>query len=447
MKTRFTHHLIMILVSLFINTNSFGQEPPSLITIHVEKAGTLSSYIADSKKYQISNLKLSGCLNGSDFSYLREMENLEVLDLKDITIIEGDAYIYAGVSDGFSTYFGGTYSMKNNTISRYLFSYYKKLTKIIIPNSVNEISEDAFGSLNLKDIIVDDCHLYYSDINGVLFNKDKTKLLAYPRNANIIYTVPESVSEISEYAFHKGKLKSINIPYAVKTIGSSAFGYCENLISVTMSNSVETIGDHAFYNCKKLNSIKLSNKLTSIARNTFRGCDSLKTIVIPEGVTSIEDSAFGKLSHISIPSTMKKFGGISSPRDIEEIHCYASNPPDWNYKWSEYNKLSDKAILYVPKGTSNAYWLAKGWGEFKNIVEMDYVPTSNESKQLIPNLDIVSNRGGISIEVNESTPIQLYDINGKLIWNKTFDGYTTIPLSKGVYVVHTKEQSYKVMVY
>lgn len=446
MKTRFSYHFVMLLVSLFVCINSYGQGSTSPITIHVEKEGTLSSYIADSKKDQISYLKLSGCLNGTDFDYLRKMGSLEILDLKDISIVKGgEPYIYKGVSDESGTYYGDSYTTENNTISKYLFSYYKFLTKIIIPNTVEKISEDAFCSLNLKEIIVDDSHKYFSDIEGVLFDKDKTKLITYPCNANSSYTVPQSVLEISAYAFQHSGLNTVNIPYNVKTIGSRSFYSCESLTTVKMSNSVEEIGFEAFRSCVKLTSINISNRLKCIEESTFSGCKSLTRIEIPEGVERIDSYAFDYyIKTISIPSTMKEIVGLPTV-DIEEIYCYASNPPIWNCKGQL--SVSDEAVLYVPKGTYNAYWLSKGWGDFKNIVEMDYTPTSNGSIESISELNIISNKGGISIDTKEPMPIRLYDMQGQLIWSKLVDRHERISLSNGVYLIHYKDKVCKVIVY
>ena len=88
MKTTFTHKLIAIIAGLFIATRLSAQEQQT-ITIHVEEPGTLSSYIAESKKDVITNLSLSGNINGYDIVYLREMDNLVTLDLSEANIVEG----------------------------------------------------------------------------------------------------------------------------------------------------------------------------------------------------------------------------------------------------------------------------------------------------------------------------------------------------------------------
>ena len=74
------------------------------ITIELERAGTLPDRIASSEKYQITNLKIIGEINGTDLKMIREMAGsnfggystdgkLSVLDLSEAKIVEGgDCY-------------------------------------------------------------------------------------------------------------------------------------------------------------------------------------------------------------------------------------------------------------------------------------------------------------------------------------------------------------------
>ena len=78
------------------------------ITIQLEKAGTLPDRIGSSRKYQITNLKIIGEINGTDLEMIREMAGsdakgystrgkLSVLDLSEAKIVEGGAsYFYYG---------------------------------------------------------------------------------------------------------------------------------------------------------------------------------------------------------------------------------------------------------------------------------------------------------------------------------------------------------------
>lgn len=93
------------------------------------------------------------------------------------------------------------------------FKECSSLTSIVIPNSVTEIGHRAFsGCKMLKTIDVKGENTNYTSIDGVLFSKDKTVLVRYPAaKEGTTYTVPNSVTRITEYAFEDcSNLKTIN---------------------------------------------------------------------------------------------------------------------------------------------------------------------------------------------------------------------------------------------
>ena len=182
------------------------------------------------------------------------------------------------------------------------------LTCIDIPNKVTSIGIDVFGGWN-GDLHNESKAFIYED--HVLFNKDKTTLIAYgAKETN--YTIPNSVKTIEEYAFSRCKsLTIINIPNSVTTIGDRAFEYCESLTSINISNSVTAIGEGLFYGCKSLTNINISDSLKTIGNFAFSGCESLININIPNCVTTIGDGAFSAcicLNSISIPNSVKMIG-------------------------------------------------------------------------------------------------------------------------------------------
>ena len=94
------------------------------------------------------------------------------------------------------------------------------LTSITIPNSVTYIDIYAFESCrNLANINVDSGNTYFASVEGVLFNKNKTVLIAYPGGKAGEYTIPNNVTSIS----------------------AGAFANCTNLTKVTIPNSVTNI--------------------------------------------------------------------------------------------------------------------------------------------------------------------------------------------------------------
>ena len=105
-------------------------------------------------------------------------------------------------------------------------------------------------------------------------------------------------------------LISISIPNSVTTIDESALELCTNLTSVTMSNNVTSIGSDAFLSCESLTNITIPDSVTTIGMAAFAGCTGLTSINIPNSVTSIGDSAFDGCSFtsITIPSSVTSIG-------------------------------------------------------------------------------------------------------------------------------------------
>ena len=224
------------------------------------------------------------------------------------------------------------------------------LTSITLGNSVTSIREGVFdGCTGLISINVASGNNYYSDNNGVLFNKEKTELIKYPAGkSQTSYTIPNSVTSIGKRAFYKCTgLTSITIPNSVTSIGDWVFDGCTGLTSInvasgnnyysgingvlfnkkktelirypegksqtsyTIPNSVTSIGYGAFYGCTDLTSITIPNSVTSIGTRAFYKCTGLTSITIPNGVTSIGDWAFWDctgLTSITIPNSVTSIG-------------------------------------------------------------------------------------------------------------------------------------------
>ena len=139
------------------------------------------------------------------------------------------------------------------------FSNCKLLEKFDLPQGLTTLGEYVFdGCLHLTSITVDENNTAYSsDEYGVLFNKDKTKLIQYPMgNTRTSYEITDSVTSIGDYAFYNcNSLTSIIIGNGVTSIGDEVFYSCDSLTSVTISDGVTRIGDGAFSYCDNLTDV------------------------------------------------------------------------------------------------------------------------------------------------------------------------------------------------
>jgi hypothetical protein len=135
-------------------------------------------------------------------------------------------------------------------IGQSAFSGCTSLASVNIPSSVtNIVAEASFGisCSNLTAITVDAANAFYSSVDGVLFNKQKTTLICHPGGKSGNYTIPPSVTCIGHYAFEYGSLTSVTIPSSVTNIGAWAFFKCINLTAVCFQGNAPSIDWGVFY--------------------------------------------------------------------------------------------------------------------------------------------------------------------------------------------------------
>ncbi len=197
-------------------------------------------------------------------------------------------------------------------------------TTITIPLSLNMMNANPFWDCNLTEFIIPTGVSQYSVEGGVLFNKDKTIIVAYPNDRNATeyiipntvtriiesvfdtcyklekITIQEGVTTINAYAFYNcDKLTIIHLPNSITTIDESAFEECSGLESINIPSNVSIISNQLFYRCSKLKNIDLSNSITLISGNAFEGCTSLNEINIPSSVKEIGVYSFSGCSSLS----------------------------------------------------------------------------------------------------------------------------------------------------
>ena len=208
-----------------------------------------------------------------------------------------------------------------------------------IPENVESIAATFISSSNLSRINVDSNNKYFTSVDGILFDKDSTRLIKYPENRDG---------------------NSYEVPNTVKTIDANAFISCKNLQTIVIADSVEKIGDFAF-DGSKLKTINLGGGITNISNKPFYGAWNLtninvitendkyesengilfnkgKTILIkyppaiingevyeiPNTVVEIGPQSFyrSQIKNVIIPSSVKKIGSESffACYNLEEVN-------------------------------------------------------------------------------------------------------------------------------
>lgn len=143
-------------------------------------------------------------------------------------------------------------------IGEQAFSGCSGLYTLTISKNVTTIGEGAFGTLsyNLSEINVDPSNPNYNSEDGILYDKNKTKVIQCPQGKNGSITLPESVTKIENSAFYGcNGISSISFPEGMTTIGEAAFLCCFGVNSFTIPSSVSTIEGMAFYWCDGISSI------------------------------------------------------------------------------------------------------------------------------------------------------------------------------------------------
>ena len=376
------------------------------ITIKLDEAGTLPDRISESRKFLITNLKIVGEVNGTDWLLIREMAGcdhglgktdgkLSILDLSDAKIVKGGLPYVARLDNEQYT--------SNDELGDYAFYGCSGLTSLTLPSSVTSIGSYAFygcsglASLTLPSSVTLIDESAFAGCSGL------TSLTILPGVTSIGWyafedcsgltslTLPSSVTSIGSYAFYGcSGLTSLTIPSSVTSIGYKAFAYCSGLTSLTLPSSVTSIGDEAFVYCSGLTSLTLPSSVTSIGDEAFAYCSGLTSLTLPSSVTSIGESAFkgcSGLTSLTIPSGVTSIGSYAfyGCSGLTSIYVYLEKTPKLG---KDIFKECDAKIctVYVPTGTYDDYFVSE-FGYFENIVEfdatgIDKVTTSTDAKEL-----------------------------------------------------------------
>ncbi|MDE6339181.1 MAG: leucine-rich repeat protein [Muribaculaceae bacterium] len=337
-------------------SNSFGETISAPIDFTTQngivllEAGILQSLLGE---YPVASksLTISGDMNGDDFRFLRQLVGapmlsgqeamqsaVEELDLADVNIVEGGA-----------SYDGSRFT-ETATLTEYIFANCKQLKNIIIPNTTIAIRRDAFaecqlletfnvplnvkelqtssGCLNLEAINVSETNPFFSSSDGVVFNKDASKIYWFPIGKTGHFELPPTITSIGERAFIGTHITSLTIPSSVSVIERGAF----------LGSALENIS--------------LPDNLTNISEGMFQNCSSLRIVTLGSCSEFIGNYVFDgtKLTDLYVLATIPPF--VSS-----------------DAFFNRYYPIVENCTLHVPTGCKAIYRNHSKWKLFKSIIE------------------------------------------------------------------------------
>lgn len=314
--------------------------------------------------------------------------NVEMIELPDSLVNIGEAFSHQYTSyldDYFKQYFSNTLSKCKSIRIPETNAYYTVMDDVLytrdmsrllyypsmkvdvsfeIPESVIYIDSEAFysniylkeftiGAMvetlptgkdlknrnlpNLSAYRVNAYNSFYSEIDGVLFNAEKTVLVSYPQGrVTSQYLVPKTVKDIKSYAFYNASIESVVLPDAFNPENGNISAMFEDSdiknIHIHNNSRYESV-DGVIYNKKKttliywplaknVSYLKFPSSLKQLNFNDIPCILQVKTITIPRDTSSIYNASKNALETISIEPGNKTFvlySGLLYKKDYSEL--------------------------------------------------------------------------------------------------------------------------------
>ncbi len=364
------------------------------------------------------NLKITGTVDARDFFMMRdEMTALQSINMKEVTIAE--------VKVSSKTYAA-------NEIPANALKSKISLTRFVFPDNITSIRYGAFmgttltGSLIIPDSverISEDAFYNCVSLTGTLTLPKSLKIIERRAFASANLTgkldIPSLVVSIGDYAFNgNGFMGNLILPETLEEIGIGAFAGCRNLTGslilpskitniperafascgfngiLNLNEGLLKIGESAFLECNFRGTLKLPSSLLTIGRMAFYH-NSLGTLLLPKSLVDIGESAFENCSRLtgrvefpeeilSISSGVfrncRQLEGVILPKGLESIRenafencyqlnsitCKAQTPPTVS-STAFSGVAKDNFTVEVPEASVNEYITAPGWSEFKRF--------------------------------------------------------------------------------
>ena len=490
-----TSKLYSMLLLLICTITAQAQE------YHVETPGTLQEVIGPGAE-ELTRIRVTGTLNDRDIAFLHylcwpiapkpagmkdesylkiamEKEDtlktcLRHLDMEDARMVN-DALPDRAFYGSYIKDYKLPKTLKK--IGNEAFSYNVLLKELIVPESVEEIGRNfLFFSIGIEKVRLPD---NLEVMNDMLFAECwKLKEVNIPSKLREMYDnifinccevspsvaiLPETVEILDGSPYYGiSTIEETVVPKNVRVLRQTFSGMAGLRKVTILTDKLTEIGDDAFNWCSALEEVNIPGKITRIGVGAFFWNLRLRKINIPSTVTRIEKHAFDSapLDSIDIPAGVTFIGrnAFWNNSKLQKVYARPIIPPvttEWTNGDGPYLPFHscpmETAILYVPKGSADAYRTSMVFSEFKNIVELEawQWPTSISTPTMPTDAYKVYGKAGtLHIETTGGAQgpvfVNVYGINGQVVWKGQVTNRMEVPLPQGLYVVQIGKRSYKV---
>ena len=490
-----TSRLYSILLLLICTMTAQAQE------YHVETPGTLQEVIGPGAE-ELTRIRVTGTLNDRDIAFLHylcwpiapkptdmkdesylkiamEKEDtlktcLRHLDMEDARMVN-DALPDRAFYGSYIKDYKLPKTLKK--IGNEAFSYNVLLKELIVPESVKEIGRNfLFFSIGIEKVRLPD---NLEVMNDLFFAEcRKLKEVNIPSHLRKMYDcifynclevspsvaiLPETVEILDGAAYYGlSTIEEVVVPKKVRVLRGAFEGMAGLRKATILTDKLTEIGDDAFFWCSALEEVNIPDGITRIGEGAFFWNLRLRKVNIPSTVIRIEKHAFDSapLDSIDIPAGVTFIGrnAFWNNSKLQKVYARPIIPPvttEWTNGDGPYLPFHscpmETAILYVPKGSADAYRTSMVFSEFKNIVELEawQWPTSISTPTMPTDAYKVYGKAGtLHIETTggaqEPAFVNVYGINGQVVWKGQVTNRMEVPLPQGLYVVQIGKRSYKV---
>ena len=223
---------------------------------------------------------------------------------------------------------------------------------IIVPTEIKGlrvigVGEDAYEQcLGIERLIIPEGIEYI--LNGAFSGCSNLTEVTFPTT---LRRLGETTDRYGKGAFSYTKIRKVNLPNDISSIGSCTFRCCRELESIELPDNLRIIGQGAFEGCSKLQSLSLSEGLQRIEKDALKNCKGLKELTIPSTVSYFGSDALATDGY----------------RSSIKVHCY---PGSRAIEYCRANRIKIEPIgnVVFDNGFSSA--------NIKSIVHVHNVPMS-----------------------------------------------------------------------